>query len=283
MRTTSTNQPSPSARNEVLSRLVGDTETFLKHWELESVVTAADTTVGEAFDLERAFSLLRAPGLPVSSFRLFRDGEPVPQEEFATPRGRPGPGREPIANGRALLNAYEQGATVIFEELRLLVPEVDALACGLEEELGFGVYCAAFLTPAGNAGVRPHFDLASGLLCQIHGSKAWRVGLPETVWPLVPSGDSRPEFEPVLETVLRSGETLYIPRGHPHAGTATEEVSLHLSFAIKPRTWRDVLQAHLKSEDLEESLREMLPLDHRELTRGELVASAVERLRTTTR
>lgn len=262
-----------------LSRLVGDTEAFLKHWEDESLVTETDGSVRQAFDFERAFSLLRTPGLPVSAFRLFHDGSPVPQEEFATRRGRPGAGREPVASGRALLDAYERGATVIFEEVRLLVPDVDVLASELEDELGFGVYCAAFLTPAGNAGVRPHYDLASGFLCQVHGSKSWRVGRPATTWPVVPSGDGRPGFEPVLETVLRPGETLYIPRGHPHAGTATEEASLHLSFAVRPRTWRDVLQAHLRSEDVEESLREMLPLNHRELTDGELLAHAVERLR----
>lgn len=268
----------PVSGGGALSRLVRDTETLLKHWEDEPLVTATGPAVREVFDIERAFSLLGTPGLPVSAFRLFRDGSPVPQDEFAAPRGRPGPGREPVADGRALLDAYGRGATVIFEEVRLLVPGVDSLASELEEELGFGVYCAAFLTPAGNAGVRPHYDLASGFLCQVHGSKSWRVGRPETVWPVVPSGNDRPEFEPVLETVLRPGETLYIPRGHPHAGTATEETSLHLSFAVKPRTWRDVLRTYLKSEGVGEPLREMLPLDHRERTEGELLAHAIERL-----
>lgn len=278
MSTTSVARRLPGSENSALGLLVGETGTFLKHWELTSVVTETATTVGEAFGLERALHLLRTPGLPVSAFRLFREGSPVPQGEFATLRGRPGPGREPIVDGRSLLNAYERGATIIFEEVRLLVPEVDALASRLEEELGFGVYCAAFLTPAGNPGVRPHYDLASGFLCQVHGSKSWKVGRPRTTWPVVPSGDSQPDFEPVLETVLRPGRTLYIPRGHPHAGTATEESSLHLSFAIKPRTWRDVLQGHLKNENVGESLREMLPLGHQDLTEAELVGRAVERL-----
>jgi len=277
--TATTDRQDVGRRGPTLGRLVGDIDAFLEHWERAPVVAEAAVDVERAFPLERAFSLLGTPGLPVSCFRLLRDGAPVPQQEYSTVRDRPGTGREPFADRAALLRAYEEGATIIFEEMRLLVPEVDALASGLEEDLGFGIYCAAFLTPAGNAGARSHYDLASGLLCQIHGSKSWSVGSPSDRWPATPCGDSRPEFEPDLETVLRPGQTLYIPRGHPHAGAATNEPSLHLSFAIKPRIWRDVLQSYLKVGGMPEPLRELLPLDHAERSTEDLVAEAVDRLR----
>lgn len=263
----------------VLRRLVGDTDAFREHWERSPMVAETDDSVQKAFPLERAFSLLETPGLPVSCFRLFRDGAPVPQEEFTTVRGRPGPGREAVADGAVLREAHERGATIVFEEVRLLVTEVDALARALEEELGFGVYCAAFLTPEGNPGVRPHYDLASGLLCQIHGSKSWSVGEPAVVWPTLPCGDSCEGFTPVLRTELHPGRSLYIPRGHPHAGAATEELSLHLSFAIKPRTWKDVLQAYLKGDGPTDQLRELLPTTHGTMSQEELVTEAIERLR----
>lgn len=262
----------------VLERIVGDSDAFLGHWEHSPVVAEAGPAAGEAFSLETALSLLNRAGLPASCFRVFQDGAPRPQEEFSSGRGRPGPGREPVADRTALLRAHDAGATIVFEEVRLLVPEVERLASQLEEELGFGVYCAAFLTPAGNSGVRPHYDLASGFLCQVHGSKSWSVGAPETLWPTVPSGASQPEFAPVLQTVLTPGSTLYIPRGHPHAGTATDELSLHLSFAVKPRTWKDVLLAHLREEGQHEPLRQMLPLGHTDLDGRDLLAEALERL-----
>ncbi|MFE1165821.1 JmjC domain-containing protein [Nocardiopsis sp. NPDC058789] len=262
----------------VLARIVGDTDAFLDHWERSPVVAEAGPAVTEAFPLEAALSLVNRAGLPASCFRVFQDGAPLPQEEFSADRGRPGRGREPLADRSALLRAHDAGATIVFEEVRLLVPEVERLATELEEELGFGVYCAAFLTPAGNSGVRPHYDLASGFLCQVHGSKSWSVGAPDTPWPTVPSADSQPAFDPVLETVLTPGRTLYIPRGHPHAGTATDELSLHLSFAVKPRTWKDVLQAHLRGDTQHAPLREMLPLGHTDLDGRDLLAEAVERL-----
>ncbi|MEE2048966.1 JmjC domain-containing protein [Nocardiopsis tropica] len=276
---TTTDRQELRSHGPTLGRLVGDTDAFLEHWEHAPAVVEASADVARAFPLDRAFSLLGTPGLPVSCFRLLRDGAPVPQQEYSAARERPGPGREPFADGAALLRAYEDGATIIFEEVRLLVPEVAALASGLEEDLGFGIYCAAFLTPAGNSGARPHYDLASGLLCQIHGSKVWSVGDPSERWPATPCGDARPEFDPVLETVLRPGQTLYIPRGHPHAGAATDEPSLHLSFAIKPRTWRDVLQSYIRLGETPEPLRELLPLDHAGRPPEELAAEAVDRLR----
>ncbi|MEU3017600.1 cupin domain-containing protein [Nocardiopsis sp. NPDC007018] len=262
----------------VLERLVGDADAFLRHWEHTPVVAAAGPAVREAFPLEAALSLLDRPGLPASCFRVFQQGAPLARERFATARGRPGRGREEVADRAALLRAHDAGATIVFEEVRLLVPEVERLASALERELGFGVYCAAFLTPAGNSGVRPHYDLASGFLCQVHGSKSWSVGAPETPWPTVPSADTQPEFEPVLETVLTPGRTLYIPRGHPHAGAATDELSLHLSFAVVPRTWRDVLLSHLRGGGGHEALREMLPLGHADLDDRHLLERAVERL-----
>ncbi len=275
--TTPPNTAAPESRG-ALHRLVRDTEVLAANWERAAFTSEAGADLTEVFSLDTALDLLGRPGLPASCFRLFANGSPVPQEEFALPRGRPGPGREPTVDTEALLGAYEAGATVIFEEVRTLVPTVDSLAEDLSRELGFRIYCAAFLTPADTAGVWPHYDLSSALLCQVHGSKSWRVGEPEELWPTAPCGSSQPEFTPALKTVLKTGQTLYIPRGHPHAGEATEEPSLHLSFAIRPFTWADYLRGHLRKSLDHDPLREMLPLGYRDSPADALLGEALDRL-----
>lgn len=271
-------QAAAPEKHGALGRLVRDTETLAANWEREAFAAAAGDDLAKVFSLDTALDLMSRPGLPASCFRLFRDGAPVPQEEFEVRRGRPGPGREATVDVDALRRAHDAGATVIFEEVRTLVPAVDSLAADLAEELGFRIYCAAFLTPADTAGIWPHYDLASGLLCQVHGSKSWHVGEPEQRWPTVPCGASRPEFTPTLRTVLQPGQTLYIPRGHPHSGAATEEPSLHLSFAIMPFTWKDLLVRHLETSVEHDPLREMLPLGHGGTPAEALLGEAFGRL-----
>ena len=274
------NGTAEGAGRDALSGLVGDRRVLERHWEHSPATMVSDLDPDAVFPLETAMGLWDRSGLPASFFRVFAGGEPVPQAEFSLRRARPAAGREPTADGRSLRSAFEGGATVVFEEVRTVVAEVDDLAGALERELGFRLYCAAFLTQAGNSGVRPHYDLSSGLLWQVHGSKNWAVGAPGEYLPTAPSGDSVGPFDPVFETALRPRQVLYIPRGHPHAGAATGEASLHLSFAVHPFTWKDLIQSQLRESVSDDAaLREMLPLGHhRTRSAGELLEEALARL-----
>jgi hypothetical protein len=103
---------------------------------------------------------------------------------------------------------------------------------------------------------------------QVAGEKRWRIHAPVLDAPLrdQPWGDRKAEVAarateaPVLDTVLRPGDALYLPRGYLHAAEALGDVSCHLTVGVHPVTRRHVLDAlvDLLSDDVE--LRTSLPM-----------------------
>ncbi|MBD3584325.1 cupin domain-containing protein [Salinimonas sp. HHU 13199] len=75
------------------------------------------------------------------------------------------------------------------------------------------------------AGVGPHLDQYDVFLLQGKGQRHWKVGEPgnyETQFPH-PLLAQIEAFEPVIDTVLKPGDVLYIPPGWPHDGIALED------------------------------------------------------------
>ena len=54
---------------------------------------------------------------------------------------------------------------------------------------------------------------------------------------------ARGDEPPLIDTVLRPGDGLYLPRGYLHSAVAQGETSIHLTFGIHASTERDVLEA----------------------------------------
>jgi hypothetical protein len=70
---------------------------------------------------------------------------------------------------------------------------------------------------------------------------------------------NRAEQEPVVNTVLRPGDSLYLPRGYLHAAEALGGVTCHLTVGIHPVTRHALLQTlvGLAADDV--ALRASLP------------------------
>lgn len=258
--------------------LLTDLDLLERHWERTPFVARGLGDLTDVFSVRVVEELLAAGTLPGGSLRLFRDGKAIPEERYTRIRERNGRQRERLVEPDAVLRDLAHGATVVLEELETYFPGVRTLAAGFRDMTGFSTYCAGFLTPSSTPGLRAHYDLTSVLIRQTHGSKRWRVSepvnrLPEREW----SEHEAPTGEPVLDVVLRAGDCLYVPRGYFHAGEATEQGSVHLSVAIKPVTWRDLL-ARLISADPGEVLRESVPFGFHRGSADELVAGVRERV-----
>ena len=65
---------------------------------------------------------------------------------------------------------------------------------------------------------------------------------------------------PVLDTVLRTGDALYLPRGYLHSARALDTVSAHLTVGVHPITRYDIVEALVKSVTAEPELRASLPV-----------------------
>ena len=266
-----------------LPLLTGDPAMLTQNWEANPFIGTGTGEFDAVFSVETIEGLLSSGTLPLPTIRLVRDGKAVPAENFGL-WGERKAGRERLVDGPAVLREIQAGATLVVEELQTYSPEIAAFARQLTEETGFRTYCAAFATPGEGRGMAPHYDPASVFIRQVHGAKRWQVRRPLCRWPSrawSPSQDTDTEL--VLETVLRPGQCLYIPRGFVHCGTAMPEASVHLSIGLLPRTWAWVLRRLTDAALDAEPLREALPCGFHRLDAEQQRELLAERLAELTR
>lgn len=130
-------------------------------------------------------------------------------------------------------------------------------AADISRALNFPVNCNCYFTPAcagkGTA-LRAHWDPHDVLIVQIEGRKRWRIyGSPVTL-PLRDFQDHAPydtRKKPLIATTLKTGDTLYIPRGFVHQAHTEKSDSLHLTFSLLLPTWFDLVRL-IQEKTLEE-------------------------------
>ena len=155
--------------------------------------------------------------------------------------------------GNDLFAAYLDGCSIIMNHVDRLCPNTAALCEDLQKTFPFA-YANAYLTPPASQAVAAHADDRDVFVIQVYGQKAWRVyeEIPiQYPYPHEQVGkNGMPVPQSVLEgpcsidTVLRPGDVLYIPRGHVHQATtytqgADEAIqpSFHITIALATFDW----------------------------------------------
>jgi mannose-6-phosphate isomerase-like protein (cupin superfamily) len=158
-----------------------------------------------------------------------RDGTLLPEKGYT--RGATLAGRQltGLVDGRTAVEAFRNGATVVFQGLHRSFPPLVDLISELELELGHPCQANAYLTPPGSQGFAVHSDTHDVFVLQTAGTKQWELHPPE--------GDEEPLLEP--------GHVMYLPTGTPHAARAQDTVSLHITIGINQLTWRGLLRRTL--------------------------------------
>ncbi|QKW21299.1 cupin [Kitasatospora sp. NA04385] len=226
-----------------LRRFVPDEERFRTElWRTAPAVlhpAHPPVDVLPAAELDRLLDhgLLRAPYLGL----VQRDAH-LPDARFCPPRtvlGEPVGGYADGAAVRALIR--DERATLLLRYVDQWHHGVRTLCHGLAAELGRPVEAFYFLTPPGTQGRPVHRDDADVFVVQLSGAKRWWVhgGPADGNW--VPEREDGDPGEALLDTVLRPGEVLYVPRGFAHRARAEEGApSAHLSLTV-----REVASANL--------------------------------------
>ena len=147
---------------------------------------------------------------------------------------------------------------MVLQGLHRVWPPIIALCQQLAAELGHPVQANAYVTPPQNQGFSNHYDVHDVFVLQIAGEKRWQIHAPVLESPLARPAVERPACRrgatgrsetPLIETVLRPGDCLYLPRGFLHAATALGGVSTHLTIGV--HTWtRYALAEQLLSQAL---------------------------------
>ena len=271
------------ATSEPLARLAHDEAELRGCWEDRPLLSRGLGPFDDVFSLARMESVLASAPLVSSFVRLMRDGDQPAPDRVARPRERGGPRAEQLVDPAKLAAELRRGTTILLEEVQTCCPEVAAFTRGVEAATGYATYCAAFLTPPGARGAAPHYDLASVFIRQLHGSKRWQVGRPVEPWPKEPWNNRKVPLDGRTEYLLEEGDCLYLPRGYVHVGEATGAASLHLSIALKPVTWEQVLVRRIgELAAREPALRQALPFGFHRAPDGamaSLMASRAELVR----
>jgi lysine-specific demethylase/histidyl-hydroxylase NO66 len=194
-------------------------------------------------------------GLRFPAFRLVKEGAKLDVGDYTVDLPwRPVPfGR--TADVERVLTEFERGATIVVQGLHLNRAETAAFCRELEGAVGHPAQANAYYTPRGSQGLAVHHDTHDVFVLQISGEKRWLVYEPVFDLPLKEQryrAELGAPGEPLIDTVLAPGDTLYLPRGWLHEARTSAVDSLHLTVGINVYTWLDAFNDALG--DVEDEL-----------------------------
>ncbi|MGH2723738.1 MAG: cupin domain-containing protein [Actinomycetota bacterium] len=250
-----------------LQRCVGDVRRFAEdHWGREPLLRRAEPGqpgFADLLDLPDVDHLVTETLLRMPSFRLVKDGTPLPPATYTTTI-RIGSSRvDRTVRPDRVAQAFAGGATIVLQALHRMWPPVARFCRDLELSMTHAAQANAYVTPATSRGFDVHHDTHDVFVLQTHGHKAWRVYRPvvELAGPDQPwKKGTTPPGPRVLEAELAPGDCLYIPRGFLHDAEAREEVSIHVTVGILASTWLDFWRHVIGSASEHFPFRESLPI-----------------------
>lgn len=228
---------------------------------------AAQSGFADLLTLDDVDDLLSRRGLRTPFLRLAKDGNVVGPARFTRSGGAGAMITDQVADDR-VLDLVVDGSTVVLQGLHRTWPPVVQLATELAVDLGHPCQVNAYITPPQSQGFSAHYDVHDVFVLQVAGEKRWRIHAPVLPLPLrdQPWTDRRAEVaaaaagEPVIDTVLRAGDALYLPRGFLHSAVALGGVSAHLTVGLHAVTRHTVAEVLLSLVGDDEQLRQSLPL-----------------------
>nr|BFE60640.1 hypothetical protein GCM10020063_051660 [Dactylosporangium thailandense] len=246
---------------------VAKTEFAERYWDRTPLLSPSLGNYRDLLTVDGVDDLLGARALRTPFVRMAKDGRVIPAARYT---GGGGAGAEigDQVHDEKVLALLADGATLVLQGLHRMWPPLVAFAATLRQELGTPVQINAYLTPPSSRGFDPHYDTHGVFVLQVSGCKRWRVHPPvlEAPVPRQPWGGAADEVaatagtDPAIDTVLRAGDALYLPRGWVHAATTEGEWSLHLTIGLHAPTRLTVLDALARLAVSEPTLRAGLPL-----------------------
>lgn len=222
-------RPLRDDHRDPLARCVGDVKEFLaEYWGQRPLLRRAEQSgadYSDLLDVAGVDHLVTSAGLRTPAFRLIKDGSPLDPSTYTMTPQIGGVAVTGLADPAKILAAVDDGATLVLQGLHRFAAPLQQLVRGIESGLGHPCQVNAYFTPPGSRGLAVHSDSHDVFVLQCFGSKRWEIHAPDGVW----------------DVVLSPGDALYMPKGTPHAATAQDTLSGHLTVGILSQTWRDLL------------------------------------------
>lgn len=190
-----------------------------------------------------------------SDIRLVHGEDDIPKGAYTGRSGRIDP--------LGVVNQFDRGATIIFNQLHRRVPKLSEFCASLGKVFGSRVQANVYLTPPNAQGFKPHWDTHDVFVLQVSGQKHWSVYDTKVALPLRgqsfdaardPPGPVTEQFE------LAPGSAAYVPRGLMHSARSNDEASLHITVGITTFTWTELFLEGAAAAGIRDvSLRQSLP------------------------
>ena len=276
----------PAHDGRALARCVADPDAFTAAWGRRPLLATASElpqSFDDLLDLDGVDELLSRRGLRTPFLRMAKDGVVVDSSRFTRPGGV-GAAIGDQVDDTAVTRLFADGTTIVLQALHRLWPPIIEFAGALAGELGHPIQVNAYVTPPSSRGFAAHYDIHDVFVLQLAGEKRWIVHEPVHEWPLrsQPWTQRRRQVEravaetaPTIDTVLRPGDALYLPRGFLHSAEALGDVSAHLTVGIHVVTRQALLEALLAEAEDEPGLRQALPVGI-DLTSADALAEDLE-------
>lgn len=205
----------------------------------------------DVFSLAELENILVAGSGDRTGFNMVRSGVPPVNAELLAME-RPGvrarfTGKAPthVLDPRTVVDRFNMGYSLVISDAARFSGRLQRVSGSLQQELGASVQSNLYFTPASAQGFDVHHDTHDTLVMQIEGTKTWQIFAPVVELPI--EGQTLPMAAPNERMVLKSqivmhpGDTLYIPRGFPHAARSGDERTLHVTLALMPLRVIDLL------------------------------------------
>jgi bifunctional lysine-specific demethylase and histidyl-hydroxylase NO66 len=177
--------------------------------------------------------------------------------------------------------ALRKGRSIRIDAIQRFSRILNVLARSLERQLNCIVNINMYFSPGSSRALKRHYDTHDVFVLQIHGKKKWKLFESDVEFPL--------EYLPPLrcenlgrrnyrkhraremsaensgavneEFTLRTGDLLYLPRGHWHVAEAEpDQISCHLTVGAQAFTYLDLMSVALSQVAADNvDLRKPLP------------------------
>ncbi|MGW0734286.1 JmjC domain-containing protein [Streptomyces sp. NPDC002851] len=225
-----------------LAALIADPHAVLAQWPREPQLFHRNPAAfADLLTLDEVNTLIDAECVAMRNVVLIKDGKILERHTYdGGDMPRPG----------AVRRHLDEGGTISLRQLHTLKPPLSHVQRGIQRDTGCVVHVNAYLTPPRNQGLKYHYDPYVTLIVQLAGRKTWPLHRPFVVNPVtehlnfLTRGFTYEERKllasspPERSMTLEPGDVFWLPRGWVHSPyTEGEETSLHLTFALKERTY----------------------------------------------
>lgn len=261
-----TAEPAPDAERARVEEIVGDPDVFLaEHWDRYPLHHRGGADLGRLFSFEAMREVVGWGAIVPAVVNVYHEGEWLKYDRYVNPPPTPGDVFDEIPDAvspRRIFELLDAGATIALNGTTHYWPPMRELCEPLRDFLGRYVEANVYALPANARGVKPHHDTHDVIFVQIEGRKHWRLWKPNISRPLPQElgFTGYRDEDMIMDIVLEAGDSLYIPRGFPHASRTSEAASLHVTLAIRPLAWIDLIKAVVDEAVTDERFREALPL-----------------------